>query len=420
MTLIEQLRSELNNDMAGVWAGVQGMRQWFVPSIFASRPADRQSFDRSVKTTISILTALEQEMSLEGMCPGHGPGHWMRDYVNACRLLSDSSTLMGRTETEILAGFAGGVLHDIGNAVVDRYHDGKVPVRHAEVAGLMLDRLFTQNDFGLSVNEQLAIQWAVMAHTHYLNPQEVKWSGQTVIIEPYQDLDNDGQPLYGVWFPRMIDRLDCSGAATFPARHFLTLFKEHQDFSATEGFYDVAFHDHIQLLLRTPEEIKAAGGKQSMLEHLRMFALSQTNDSAYGKHDYGRMLSLRDEKREELHKFIDAVAYFGNKMRVHTDDELAAERDCLKAYLTFIEPSMAAKGAIDQLDTLLAQEDASVQSTWLYGFTAVAMNAYQRWGAIVAHELTMLDVPLTLPFVGDTLDFLMFTPGQDTTSRLVV
>ena len=69
-------------------------------------------------------------------------------------------------EPEGLRGFAGWVLHDIGNAVVDRYHAAGSPVRHAEAAGLMLARLFERNDFGLSENEQLAIKWAVTAHTH--------------------------------------------------------------------------------------------------------------------------------------------------------------------------------------------------------------------------------------------------------------
>jgi hypothetical protein len=403
MTLIEQVRNELELDMAGAWAWVQTTRAKFLPMVFDSPPAIRASFDRAADVTRRILQYLEGEMSLDGMCPGHGPGHWMRDYISACQLLSDPETLSGRTETEILAGFAGGVLHDIGNAVVDRYHDARSPVRHAEAAGLMLARLFERNDFGLSENEQLAIQWAVMAHTHYLRPQEVEWNGQTVIIEPYQDLDDTGQPLYGVWFPRMVDRLDCSGSATFVARHWLTLYKEHQDYGQN-GFYDVDFHSHIVPICRSPDVIKAAGGKQTMLEHLRMFATSQSNGSPYGQYDYGRMLPLRDARRENLLGFVHVVVgdYYSLK-----DNMIDSILDSWQNFLSWVEPSESGRQAAIILNQLIRKEERSVQMAWAGGFL-FAMQSYQDWAQGVLEDLVSIGAVYELPFVGNIHHFLTY------------
>ena len=402
MTLIEQVRNELEVDMAGAWTWVQTTRAKFIPAVFDSPLATHDTFLGAARVTRVILGALEREMSLDGMCPGHGPGHWMRDYIAACQLLSNLETLGGRTETEVLAGFAGGVLHDIGNAVVDRYHDAGSPVRHAEAAGLMLARLFERNDFGLSENEQLAIQWAVMAHTHYLRPQEVEWNGQMITVEPYRDLDDDGQPLYGVWFPRMIDRLDCSGSATFVARHWLTLHKEHQDYSQN-GFYDVDFHSHIAPILRSPEEIKATGGKQTMLEHLRMFATSQSNDSPYGQYDYGRMLPLRDARRENLLAFVHVVAGDYSLKDGMIDSILSA----WKSFLSWIEPSESGRQAAIILDQLIRKEERSVQMAWASGFL-FAMQSYQDWAEGVLDDLASIGAVCDLPFVGNIRHFLTY------------
>jgi len=404
--LLATVRDDLAHNPQGSWAWVGETRKRLVPALFGGKTANRAAFDRSVDVTLNILKYLEQELNLDGMCPGHGPGHWMRDYVNACRLLSDPATISERTRTEVLAGFAGGVLHDIGNAVVDRYHDDRTPVRHAEVAGLLLGRLFMREDFGLSVEEQLAIKWAVMAHTHYLKPVEMQWNGEKVIIDLYQDMDRD-KPLYGVWFPRMIDRLDCSGAETFPARHYLTLHSDHKDYDG-EHFFDVDFRSHIRPIMRSPEQIKADGGKQTMLEHLRMFAGSQTNDSPYGKHDYGHMLWLRDDKRSSLMRFL-AVMQSGNTRPV----ERAPSQWLV--YLSYIEPSMAGARAADALDALMRKENVEVRTRWAVGFDHI-MSSYEAWCAQMGPEIDALGVPTTLPFVGDIHKFLGYRRG---TSRLV-
>lgn len=379
------------------------IRTQFQPHLFDSTfsysgQMDRQqAFVYATDVVIGILRHLEKAgLSLDKVDPGHGVGHWTRDFVNARILMS----ALEFEPAHIFAGMVGGALHDIGCALVPRYQETQTPIRHAEVAGLMLDWVFSENDFGLTKAGQRLTQWAVMAHTQYLKPQTVIWRGKEVVIEPYQDMAANDKPLYGIWIPRWVDRLECNGSETFPARHWLTLHEDHEDFSGdTAEFFSVHFADHVQPIIRSSERIKKADGKQTMLEHLLMFANSQTNISPYGKHDVGTMVEMRDAKKERLLHFVHAVAHpqkqFQKRDRINIIWEWSL-------YLgNFIEPTSVGRLAARKLQEMLFDLHPDIQNAWCNGFL-IAMKDYLEWCRLTTQILEEKELEFSnIPFVGD-------------------
>lgn len=303
--------------------------------------------------------------------PGHGKGHMMRDYLNALRLFS---RLEG-DERQIFIGLLGGVLHDLGCAIVDRYSESHLVFRHAEMSAIALHLIFQEDDCGLNPGEQKLLQYAVMAHTHYLKPQTVTLAdGQTKVILPYKDTEDDGTPWFFVWYTRWVDRLDCTGPC-FPARHYLNLVNPHKDFSSSHGFYDVEFEQHMRPLLRD-EFVKPL----TMLEHLQMFANSMNNNSPYGKNDYGYMVTLRDEYTGYMRDIIRVVSENTKHFALEVDgvwEAFLRER---------IEPSEAGAEAAEKLEKMFKSLPNESQVAWIYGFNAIRRN-YEQWSSRLVCDL---------------------------------
>lgn len=398
-------------DETAAYARIRELRSQFQPELFLrgpfSVPKGRQDvFRYAVGITWRILQQFsEMGFSLDKVDPGHGIGHWTRDFINAQVLLS----ALEFEPIHILVGMAGGTLHDLGATIVARYQESKTPLRHADVMGLALDQIFSGHDFGLTVAEQRLIQWAVMAHTHYLKPQTVSWRGTDVVIEPYPDMGRDGEPLWGIWITRWVDRLECSGSETFPARHWLTLFEEHEDFDGqAQKFFSTRFADDALPIVRMGGD----SGKKTILGHLHALASSQTNASPYGLHDRGRMVELRDAKRERLLKFIHAVVE--SPKQFGAEDRIRISREWTSFLGNVIEPSDVGRKAAGQLEKMFLALDPRVQNAWCNGFE-IAMRDYRAWGAEV---LQILDRQgqgaelLNLPFLGDVRQLLSAAVGM--------
>lgn len=390
-------------DPAEAWDAVQRLRQRFLPTVWEGSPATSESWRRGVNAVMHILKRLEGVVNSEVMCPGHGPGHWARDYINAIRLLAHHSMWVGRTEVEIVSGFVAAVLHDVGNAVVERYRDANTPVRHAEVGALLLQEIFRSDPCGLTDAEQVGVLWGVAAHTHFLKPQEVNWTvmNTTITVTPYEDSHN-GRPLYGVVFPRMVDRNDCSGAHGFPWRHLLTTIQEHYDFSG-DDWSVVRFVPHLEPRVRPFSE---RDGGQRMLEHMEMFALSQTSSSPYGRHDYGRMLTIRDPARRTLRNFIDVVENDGHGSGIESSWPE------FKEFLGVIEPSQVGKDAAATLIKMMQDKLArDVQGAWLRG-VHFGIQSYIGWQADVHADLSAVNAQMELPIIGEITSLLKFRPEE--------
>lgn len=316
-----------------------------------------------------ILPAVLRHRDAAAGDPGHGSGHWCRDYIHSLRLAHDPQL----EPRYIPACILGGTLHDIGTLFLDRYADKNRAFRHAE-AGALIVRAAALESGAMNPDQADLIAYVIAAHTHYLRPSEVTCAdGVTRTVKPYYDEDFELVPnpaRLEVWLPRWADRLDCSGPCMV-GRHYLTLAKDHEDFNG-DGFYKVSFAEAMRPLLRTPEEIKAAGGKLTMLEHMRMFANSQTNESPYGRFDRGVMVKIRDRYRLMLECIIEKVV---RPVERNEGEVLGAWTSFLG---TRIEPSQAGWQAALTLRRNFDTLDADTRRAWTSGFWWT-MQLYAAW-----------------------------------------
>lgn len=337
-----------------------------------------QPIPRAVEATKAILTLLLDGVDLNNVGdPGHGLGHWGRDYIHSLYLAHDPEL----EPKYVLPCVLGGTLHDLGSLYLDRYADKNRAFRHAEAGALLIRAAALESGF-LNRDEADLVAYVIAAHTHYLKSSDVTCADtETRRVYPYRDVEEvetnphdrnqfDLEPMLEIWLPRWVDRLDCSGPCLV-ARHFMTLAKDHEDFGQ-QGFYKVSFAEHMRPLLRSKEEITKSGGGQTMLEHLRMFADSQTNDSPYGKYDRGRMVQLRDAYRASLKHIIDQVAH---PTDVNVDRIMIA---WMRFLSQTVEPTLKPETA-RALEENFRHLDTGAQRAWACGFRAT-MAEFQVWG----------------------------------------
>lgn len=360
-------------------ARLSELRRRFHPSRFNDVRAFSQehALRRGVEIIQGTLKSVRlRDIKIEDIDPGHSIGHLARDYVNALLL---PPRLPNIAPSHLLVGFVGGVLHDIGNAIVPRYEESRRIIRHAEAGALLFEEAAKTID--LNEAERELIAYAIAAHTHYLKPFEITRPSGSHMLLPYKDTDEDGKPLFGVWMPRWIDRLDCNGP-TFPGRHYLTLTSPREEFDGRE-FYRVDFNSTMQPLLRADDAINAVGGKRTMLEHLAMFAASQTNNSPYGKHDYGSMVEMRDAHTALLRTIIGAVY---NPSTFSHEAEYTIQRAWTVFLGTNIEPTSLGKRVAQKLEDSFGSLDEKARNAWTAGFAA-SLRTYAPWASEKLEQL---------------------------------
>ncbi|OGF30926.1 hypothetical protein A2533_03385 [Candidatus Falkowbacteria bacterium RIFOXYD2_FULL_35_9] len=340
---------------------IQGLRTGFSRRLFDEvRPRGLLTLVEAVSVVKGVLECLsEVDFSFQKMEPGHGKGHLIRDYVNALLLFSH----LKADQKQVFIGFIAGVLHDIGCAVVQRYEERSRVIRHAEAAAILLHYVFEEvgEKLGLNREEKFLIEYCVAAHTHYTRDFEVETStGEKVVIQPYVDTDDQG-PIWAVWFTRWVDRLDCNGPSYF-VRHFLSLSFENEHYEyAQSGFFQVDFDAHMVIDPADPT---------TFVGHMKMFADSQTNDSVYGRNDFGRMVKLRDEYREMMYSVITAI-----------QDVSKLERPIfknIKHHLEKLEPMIRCTTVADGLIERLRGLPTETRDGWVNGFL-VMMQVYHLW-----------------------------------------
>ncbi|MBP9827597.1 hypothetical protein KBC55_00395 [Patescibacteria group bacterium] len=234
------------------------------------------------------------------MDAGHGMGHIVRDYTMALILAPSMECSNVARFAVVLAG----TFHDIGCALQGRYEDGERAVRHAEAGAYLMQLVFTEAGIDPLVSELAVL--GIVGHTHYPRPMKVVCKdGVEREVKPFVDLHPDGSPVMSIWGPRWVDRCDLNGP-TFIGRHVLTLTNVRKDFDG-DGFYAIDPAEHFRPIMRTADEIKAAGGARTMLEHIELYRGSQSNASLYGKFDSPFMQSIRDERASCLSHIMAAV-----------------------------------------------------------------------------------------------------------------
>lgn len=381
------------------------LRSAFSPELLGEASAvkhEQEALTRGMKTVQQIWAGLRTlGVPVSSADPGHGVGHWARDYVNALRLFSRLKV----TPEETFIGLVAGSVHDLGCSLIYRYdEDGRV-VRHAEVGALLLGFLFELDSFGLNQAEQRLIQYSVAAHTHYLAAKEVKDAQGGVIgkIEPYVDMV-EGKPFYPVWLPRWVDRLDTNGPA-YLGRHYLTLVNPHKEFDGKSA-YDVDFAKAMRPLLRTKEE--RGKDPMTMAEHVRMYAESQNNESPYGKHDFGAMVELRDAYKERLLRVISSL---------RSTRPFALERvtEVLERWTGHLcvnnEPSLIGVEAAARLKVMFKALPEETQCAWAKTFD-LCLSEYALWSYDAIRFMETIPIRFRhLPGVHDNLQSMLQSRG---------
>lgn len=354
-----------------------------------------EAADSAVRLVMTVLHALNVWRGfMERSEPGHGAGHLLRDHYHGLRLTRH----LDLDPRDLFIGLTAGTLHDIGCVLVRRYEEAGKVIRHAEAGALFVDWALKRAQACSDVERDL-IAYAIAAHTHYLKPTPAKTAaGADCLIQPYVDCWGD-EPIWSVWLTRWCDRLDVNGPA-FVGRHFLTLNETHEDFDkVNQRFYVVELGAHLRPILRTEAEIKAAGGRRTMLEHLQMFASSQTNASPFGRFDFGEMVSLRDAYRERLDRIIKAV------LAPPLAEPTPADEAAVQSWLRVVEPTANGARTADALIERLRGLEPDARRAWLYGLR-VAAQEYADWSRSAAASIGNRRF-VTLPGIGRLSDILM-------------
>jgi len=370
---IQKFKEEQMNDEEKSWEQIQEIKNLFSPNIINSvRIKSKQEALEKATYTIqnTLRTMKDSGLDFKNTEPGHGPGHLIRDYVHSTLLFNN----LEADAKNIFVGFVGGTLHDMGCSIIPRYDESTRAVRHAEVGALLTKKILDENS-NLNDAEKISISHVIAAHTHYTKPSEIKCKdGETRIIEPYKDLDENGRPIYPVWFPRWVDRLDCNGAA-FIGRHYLTLAEKHKDYDGIEHF-EVDFPQHMQPLLRSfKEQVDEKGNRnQVMSEHMKMFADSQNNESPYGKHDYGFMVEMRDRAKERVYRIVEST----QKNEILSPWEEESIREAWISFLSEnVEPRIGNKTA-RTLDDMFEKLPEKTRHAWCNAFLTT-MKEYKEY-----------------------------------------
>lgn len=167
---------------------------------------------------------------IDALPAGHSKGHLLRDAIHLSSILQDPKH-QETDRVELLSGVLAGVFHDIGNAVVDRYHDSVRLAPHAEVGA----NTFRELAKGiLPPNLSKLTELAIAGHTDYQNPEEVTRGNQTITRTPYEDEIIDGNKV-SMWITRQTDRLD-GRDISWIVRKILVNYKPIEDFSWETGF----------------------------------------------------------------------------------------------------------------------------------------------------------------------------------------
>ncbi|OGY85139.1 MAG: hypothetical protein A3F54_04410 [Candidatus Kerfeldbacteria bacterium RIFCSPHIGHO2_12_FULL_48_17] len=319
--------------------------------------------------------------------PGFSRAHIARLYANALILCSGVGVF---TPAERFIGLVAGPLHKMGLAITDRYHEKDRLVGYAEVSGLLVSDCFYGCGLGNHAERDL-IAYAIAAQTHY-NAKSFPPDARRR-VPPYDDVFS-GLPFWIVWIPRWCNRLECVGPG-FVVRHLLSRAKSlqpgHVDYMK-DGFYDSAFALHM-----VPSLDPAAG--HTMVRHLENFRATQVNSSAYGKHDCGVMLDLRERQKERTARIIAAT----QKPRVFSSPE---EEDVLRIFgqfMVMLDGSDGTPGAVSRIFAAFRELPQTTRHAWLAGFLQ-AMQEYVDWSEQMRERLQAMPAEwLHLPGICDSI-----------------
>jgi hypothetical protein len=311
---------------------------------------------------------------------GHGRGHLYRDVVGITSLLHDPS-LCSYDSVEVLVGILGGMFHDIGNSVVERYAERRNYSGHAEVGAYL---------FGVKASHLIPphllrlIQFVIAAHTHYLQDFVVVKKGKAFTRVVYEDVIIDGNKI-AVHLARQSDRMDMQGIPGV-IRHSMTKASPTQDFSE-DGFQEIhgdAMKDfrhqftpvirtrEYRLRLRNPEERST-----NVLEHLKMYADSNVGESPYSMHDSNYVKDLiMNEGALQQYIFIAQDISVTRKLSKMERDEVFRR---FFALCKLFEPAKEIDALLKLFDKKFKVLQEDHQNHWANALELMTSQLYHDW-----------------------------------------
>lgn len=368
--MLEAIREMVSYESLG-YAFIKELKRTFTPEMVNN--INVSSYDealvRSNEVVRVILEVLDRVgLNMMNVEPGHGPGHLVRDRVNGLMALSKETSAID--PRDVFVGMIAGTLHDFGCTLVRRYAEPGRVVRHGEIGAILFNAVASKIAGLLSKDEVVVIAHAIAGHAHSSSSQKVKcqdgiWR-ETFLYEDTKTCGEETKPIYAMWLPRWIDRLDLNGPCIV-GRHFLTMVEYHIDNWSGE----VDFVKSISPLVLRENPTKPL----SVAEHLKRCADTQTNESPYGKHDIGFMVTLRDDERQQLYRIL---ARLKEKREFSAGEENTALGAWTMFLYTNIEPSKRGRETAEKLREMFKSLPDEVRFAWL-GVYCQTMAEYMRW-----------------------------------------
>jgi|GEM_PF-1368728 len=394
--IFNETRELVNNNEAKAWDWAQGLRDEFEEShdeLFEKIEIEtiEQAQEKGCQVIKDMLEALEGVIDLSKIEAAHGIGHFARDYIHSIILAAKS----GMDPRQAYVGIVAGSLHDIlGCALIERYAEKGRAVRHAEAGALLFSEI--SKIIGVDPDEARVISYLIAAHTRYPETRKVECSdGVGREVRPYKETDKEGNPIMSLVLARWADRFDVNGPC-FVGRHFLTLAKEHYDYASDAGkFYRVGFDAAMRPLLRSKEEIAGDPLEKTMREHLQTYADSQSNNSPYGKFDYGEMAEMRDAYKERLLKIIKS---FDSPVHLSREEGSLLLDEWTRWLSKNIEPSKAGIAAAGQLREMFLSLPQETKEKW-FSVMRTTLREYDGWSQEMLEKMSefseeIMDIPL--------------------------
>lgn len=322
---------------------------------------------------------------------GHSQGHVYRDFISSMVNLRDPE-LEKIDDVEKMVGILAGTFHDIGNAVVNRYEEGKRFSGHAEVGAFLFGELASDL---IPPNLLKLTEYAIAAHTHYTKDIPVTKNGEakeTLIKRPYEDKVEDGNRV-GIWLARGVDRVDAQGAQMV-ARHSMVKAEPAEDYDPFLGFHKVKkeeiedFKHQFTPILRNDEYRSTLSDEEktrNVLEHIKMYRDSALEKTIYSQHDsnYFRETLIVPAAEEQM-EFVEAVLAQAETLK---PEEIESAFDKFYALCRVIEPGKDIEQVIGLLKRKSLSLSESEKSHWANGYR-ILPDIYKRWYQRIESKLS--------------------------------
>jgi hypothetical protein len=241
----------------------------------------------------SYLDMVDSIVNKYSLSPGHDAKHLSRDMIATIDVFNDanSKSLIAHPSDLLVSGI--GALHDNSVGIIPRYQDFKQLATHADVGGIMANKLFTEL-LPNSPNLCKLITYSIISHTHILKSRECKGKVVLPCLDELVTIDK-GLLGFALWGARGGDRSDLSGVTHF-GRHIVAILD-----AEGEGNKDLNPDGTLMSFgeARANLFVLDPNLKGSLISHLLGFANSGLKISPYSINDSKSLIGEKINKRSQ-------------------------------------------------------------------------------------------------------------------------